>query len=342
MSNLRQDRNERLRKNSGFAIIIFVFLALLAAAFISVGLLWITLILVIIPLIVLPLFFSFQRAVVIMRNENETLSFRMIMEGFGLYYQERFNSNFGVVRTLLWGLLVYFISAVVTNIVINLSFYYTNFMNYYYFFNGLMEEIKTLNLDNLNAYLENYRTLLNVIDVSTVLPPLFITTMFALYSMSKSSISIFLRFSNIKYPGRFLTAIHQKMIKDNKGTFLKRYWSLNWPLYLLFIMGMGVGGYLGYLYRYDADVIYVFGLMGGVLISFLLYGPIYIANKEAIYISFIEEYKKVDEDIKKEFANSISQRMEALLKEQEQLQKMKQEQEKEDNQEIKNDSDESH
>ena len=75
--------------------------------------------------------------------------------------------------------------------------------------------------------------------------------------------------------------------------------SLNWPLYVLFILGLLGGGYLGYLYEFDGPIICSFALAMGIFLSFGLFGGFAFANKEALFKYFIPSFKQVSEDINK-------------------------------------------
>ena len=335
MKELFAKRNGLLRKNGLIAVIIFIFFGLLAASFVAVGLLTYLLVALTIPLFILPLSFSFQRAVIILRDNNETLTFKMIIEGYRLYFSERFMSTFSFFKTILWSILVYIATTIIVDLTVNLSFYFTNYMGYQEFFHGLVEALESLNTETIYQYIQTHADILTVVELYVGLPPLAILSLFFLTSFSISGTSLFLRFSSLKYPGNYLALIHTSMIKANRKKFYGRYLALNWPLYILFIGGLALGGYLGSFYQISVSSIFTFGLMMGLFLSLGLYGAVYIANKEALYNSLIDDYKEIDSKMRDDLQKNISAQIEAMLKEQDSLKEL------EDNEENKNDSNES-
>ena len=74
---IRDLSRNNVKKNGLFAFIIFIFAALVTSAFVFLNLLIDGLVIAIIPLIILPTMFSFQRAIMVLREES-TLSFSLI------------------------------------------------------------------------------------------------------------------------------------------------------------------------------------------------------------------------------------------------------------------------
>lgn len=312
METIKELSKENLKKNGLFAALIFLIVAILAAAFVAINLLYGVLVLVVIPFIVLPIFFSFERALIIIREQNVPLSFTLIFEGFKLYFNERFNSTFNVVKTLIWGLLVYFGSGIIFGLTINLSFYYSNYLGWGDTINELMKLFsQTTTIEVFDNFIKEHQEVFSLVDLYSSIPVLGVTAIYAFTSFTINSNSIFLRFSSLNYPGQYLKLIFADFIKRNRKAFLGNFLKLNFPLYILFIGGMALGGYLGSLYKVDTAIIFTFALMMGLFLSFGIYGSIYFANKEALYTFFIKEYQQSDSNIK----NSISQMLQNQIKE---------------------------
>ena len=305
-----------VKKNGYFSILVFFFMALIISSLVFVNLLFDDLFIFVVPLLVLPICFAFQRAIIVLR-ESDTLSFSLIFSGFSQYFSERFSSTFSFFNSLWKLILIYLGMSFVTFIVINLSFYYTNFMGMRDVFNeiAMMEE---LDIETLNAILEQNMEFFTTYRMAVSLPCLFILSISALFFFSRNSISFFLRATPIKLSGRDISFLHLSMIKYHKSEFYKLYFGLNWPLFLLFIGGFALGGYIGSLYYYNSNSIFTFGLAFALFISFGLYGFKYVANKEAIYLAMVERYKETEELL----SNQRKQELERIKRQQAEYQRM--------------------
>ncbi|MCR4911186.1 MAG: hypothetical protein K5925_01505 [Bacilli bacterium] len=312
---LRKSSWDVVKKNGYFSIIVFFFMAIIIASLVFVNLLFDDLFLIVVPLVVLPICFAFQRAIIILR-ENDTLSFSLIFSGFSQYFSERFSSTYSFFNSLWKLILIYLGVGFITFITVNLSFYNTNFLG----MKDIIDEISStqLTIEALDSLYEQHLDFFVSYRMALSLPCLFALSISALFFFSKNSISFFLRATPIKLSGRDISYLHLQMIKYHKGLFYKRYFALNWPLFILFIGGFALGGYVGSLYYYNSNSIFTFGLAFALVISFAIFGFKYFANKEAIYLSLVEQYKFTEELLNKK----RQQELERIKRQQEQYQKM--------------------
>lgn len=311
---IRELSKENVKKNGLFSIIIFFFAALVISAFTFLNLLIEGLIIIIIPLIVLPTMFAFQRAIIVLREEN-TLSFSLIFGGYRQYFTNRFRSNYAFFKTLIKLIIIYFSLTFITFIVLFIVFLNTNYLG----MREMYEEMShmNINMETMQILLEEYGDLFDAIHLYTDLPALFITSLMALFFYSRNSISFFMRISGVNYSGAYISSLHQLMIRNNKKAFYQAFFSLNWPIFLLFILGFGLGGYVGYLYHFTFNTIFTFALAFSIFIPFALFGFKYFANKEAIYFAFIDQYREADEMVNK----ATSARLEEMKRKEEEYQK---------------------
>ena len=98
-----------------------------------------------------------------------------------------------------------------------------------------------------------------------------------------------MRFSALKASGSFITFTYSNFLKKYAKEFNGKYFYLNWPMYLILVLAMGVGGFVGYLITFDSTVIYTFMLVFGIFVTFAIFGFAYFANKEALYFAFKDE-----------------------------------------------------
>ena len=292
------------RKQNGFlAALCFFIAAILSGGLLMVCVFFIDLALLILPFFVLPIFFSFERAIIYLRN-NSTLTFSLIFSGYTGYYSERFRSTYNVLGEIWKLIIIYFATSFVSVIVGFIAFYYTNFLGFQDMIVKMMS-LKNVTLDSFNSIIDSYPDAYRAFTIVNFVPAATLTSIIGLFLYSTNSVSFFIRISEVKFTGRFIKRIFVRFKKDNASRFYGRFMSLNWPLFVLFILGFALGGYLGYIYKPQSAYIFTFGLVTAFILSFGVFGSFYIANKEAIYFSFINEIQQASFKVKKELEDYL-------------------------------------
>ena len=333
ISEIREQSRQNLNKNGLISIAIMFFCGLICGAVVLVGLLFVDLIIFIVPLIIFPTMFAFQRAIIALKTER-TLTFSLVFSGYGQYFNPRFSSTYSFWKNLLWLLIVYVGVSTIAIFVSNLFFYTTNFMGFIDIFNQIVDS--GLNYEALDAILNEHAEFFVIYYMANNLPQLFAVAIMGLYFYSTTGHSFFLRMSGVKYPGNYIKDLFLRVVRKNRGEFLKYYFALNWPLYVLFIGGLALGGYIGTFFRFDYSSIFTFGLAFAIFMSFGLYGSIYFANKEAIYFALLGKIQKEDEIFKEEVKRTLQRMVNS-----EDVQEIIKELDNETQEEQKNDSEES-
>ena len=334
---LMEQSHQNLSKNGLISIAIMFFCGLICGSVVLIGLLFVDLIILVIPLIVLPTMFAFQRAIIALRTER-TLTFSLVFSGYGQYFNPRFSSTYSFWKNLLWLLIVYVGVAMIAMFASNLFFYYTDFMGFTDILNQMLES--GVNYEALEAILNEHADFFTIYYMANSLPQLFAVAIMALYFFSTAGHSFFLRMSGVKYPGNYIKDLFLRVIRRNRGEFLKYYFALNWPLFILFIGGLALGGFVGTFFRFEYGSIFTFGLAFAIFISFGLYGSIYFANKEAIYFAMLDKIQKEDAIFKEEVKRTL-QRMVNPEEIQELIKELDNGENPENEEEQKNDSEES-
>ena len=293
---IRVFSRENVKKNGLFSIVIFFFAALVTSSFFFLNLLFDWTYLFVVPLVILPTLFSFQRAIILLREED-TLSFSVVFSGYRQYFSSRFSSTYSFFNTLLRLLIIFAITYLTSFTITFIVFLSTNYLG----MKDVYNEINSMEytLERINILIDDYQDLFKAFRFYSTFPPLFIISVSALFFFSRNSISYFMRISSVNYSGRYISSIHRLMIKNNSKAFYKAYFSLNYPLYILYILSFALGGYVGYLIHRDFNYILTFALAFSLFISLAIFGFKYFANKEALYYGFVEEYAEVDDMIKK-------------------------------------------
>ena len=320
--SLKDLSKEAMKENGLLGIIIFFFAGLLIAGVVLFDFFLSGLYILLVPLVVLPIMFSFYFCLLAIRT-SPAITLGLFFRGIGLYFQERFRSTFSVLSNFARAALCYILVSIVVGLIVNLSFYGANFLNYQDFFNNLFN-IATQ--EESEAFLAKYATLINIIQMSTTLPALILMSGYAFYRLSICSISFFLRSSGVDGSGRYLDYLFKKFLRNNRRTFVLDYLRLNWPMYLLMGVGYAVGGLLGYYFFKDAFIMFSFGFSFSLVLSFSVFGAKYFANKEALYLYYLEKINAEDKALKEEINKRTQEMFGSIL---------------EDKEENKNDSSES-
>ena len=303
IKDLRKNSAQNSHKNGIIAYILFLFSALLSCGFIALNLLVSWFFIFTVPMFVLPLMFACQAASRLMRDTS-TLTLGGFFRCFFGYFADHFRASFRTIRSALFSLIFYGGVLLTSYSVVLPCFYAFHYLNFKTFVDSLT--LFVTESFNVDAFLDEYTQTFNMIGVCTSFPALTAFAFVFVYLADRQSVSIFYRLDNAKNNGRFLTMINDGVLKNNRKQFNKAYWALNWPFYLLFILGFAGGAYLGYLYSFTSNSLFTFGLIGALFVSFVIYGPTLMANKEAIYISLKNEYINEEALLKVRLANHIN------------------------------------
>ena len=296
--------SQKYHANSGYmAYILFFFGSLFSAGLLLINLLFPFLFIIIVPLFVIPIIFACQVALDVLKTER-FLTFRDFLKCFTIYFSEHFRSTFRVLRSFAISL-VAFGSVLLTSIfAVSLSFYYTDFMGSVAFVNDIINSDLS-DIEVIESIINDYRLYIDTVLICTELPALVASSLTFSYLVSRNSFNLIYRLKDFKYSGKYFASISDSMIKNNKKLYLQCYWSLNWPMILLFLLGLSIGGYIGYLYSYSYNAIFTFGFSIAVFVSFAIYGAKYYANKQAIAEYLLPEYKVEEFNFNSQFKDVL-------------------------------------
>lgn len=312
--DLYRNSRQNHSKNGVIAYIIFFFSTLLMCGFIALSLLLPSLMIVVVPFIVFPLLFASQASIRLMRN-TETLTLKGFFGCFFGYFSEHFSSTFRVLRSSLFSL-IFFGCLLLTSMIVSCSCFYA--FNYYGFKQLIDELVKIpyFNIEAMNSLIEDYQQCIEVLFVYLYYPSFAAFTLVLIYLSDRNSVSLFLRLDKPLYFGKYLSTLSDVVKKNNRKEFNKAYWGLNWPFYVLLLGGFALGTYLGYIYYFNVVSLLTFGIITAIGVAYILYGPTLLANKEAIYQLFKDQYDIEDAVLKLQFANSFEEMFKNLNTEQ--------------------------
>ena len=135
--------------------------------------------------------------------------------------------------------------------------------------------------------------------IFTLEPGLYLSVFVFVFLVSKESLSIYLSVHMPKANPSYIHATYKRCTHDNFGDFYKKYLALNWPFFLLMLIGV-VGGILLVPFD-DLDPIksITFGVMFGFTAS-SFFIPFMLCNNQALYEAFELDFRKASEDVAKD------------------------------------------
>ena len=213
-------------------------------------------------------------------KEKDELRFSNIFGFFGLYYRSPFSSSFAFFRSFIKSFVIdLIISIIVTGV---LYYIFSQSETFIATLNQLIEEMASGSYSSeaiTTARDANGGELGRFIDLSNSINYIALAIPF-MYFVSKEEITIYLRVKLVNVP--LANQISRQCIRLNNKKYTKLFLGLNWPLFVVWLLG-SVGGILLSIFAFDN-----YGIAGPVGISLALalsafFLPFYFANMEAIY-----------------------------------------------------------
>lgn len=312
--------NEIHRKNGLISHLIFLLLGLLAAAFSLLGIFSALLEILIVPFIILPILFAATFLSLYLR-EASYISFKGFLISFATYFSNKFRSTFGVLRSGAIGIIIFTVVTLIYFPALNLSLYQTNWMNMQGIL-GDLTSLSTLDVESMLLIIDAHKEFFDILTILNFIPPYFVFGFVFFVSSTKNSISLFDRLNTKEgVPGRFNYLVHQNVMRKFRGEYNKRFYGLNWPMFVIFIASFALGTFLGYLVKKDFSTIYSFGMALSLFACFGIYGPFFISNNEAIYESFSAQYIDEKGGVTEEIAKALEEALKQMEKEDEDTKK---------------------
>lgn len=321
MSTIRQSASDIYRKTTLESWIIGLLSGFLVSGLIGLGFLSFLLTLVAVPLICLPIIFAAHLSHYGARFGRE-LTFTGMMKQFALYFRRPFSSSFSFFPSFLKALITFFIAQTIFAVI---GFYIVSYIN-----PNLMDSMNQflevynnsvdMTLDTLDELLlANDGALLLFVAVSEI-PAFTVAFMVFAYFASRSSVGVFIRLNTPSNNTQFIRVVQADATRRNRRAMMKDYWSLNWPLFVLMLLGAAGGG-IGFSFiNSQPEICLAAALTGGSLLaSFFL--PFYLNNMEAIYEKYREEFNLSVKNISRMIMTSIESNIQDNIDEMEKLKK---------------------
>ena len=275
---------------------------------------------VVFPLLIIPIIFSGMLQHIIFKTRGQ-LTLSSSLKAFGLYFRRDFFGCFSIIISSIKGLVCFLAIEMTASFISSTILQATskNFIDALTNFYTVIENESLVYSDILDA-LYAYDGILFIYFAAIVFPAVFIAFAYALYSMSRTSIVIYFKMHVKNINVRFAKMVYGDVVRRNRWRLLKDYMLLNWPLYLLYIIG-SAGGVVGCFF-WKGDLLYMFagGLIGGALLS-MFFLPFYFGNQEVLYEKYAEQFQISTNNVTSYLLQNLQNNIDLTIEEKERLEK---------------------
>ena len=320
-SSLRCDALNNYKNAPVSSWILGVVTGVLITAILAFDLLVPALSLLTFPFLIIPIIFTASLQHLLLKNKNTQITVRTSIRGFGLYYSNQFRGCFGVISSLIGSIAVFLITEMTISFVSSYIFMSFN-PDFTSSVDGLyaLFSDSAISFEQIDAALHaNNNLLFNYLTISTI-PALFFAIIYFVYSLSRNSLVLYYCSSIKNMNMRFSRLVHLNVLRGKRIKMMREYLSLNWPLYLLLLLGLIGGALFAYFIKEDFISMITYPILfGSALCIFFL--PFYFSNQEALYEKHHIEYITSSKMVADMFINNIQQRMEMTQEEKEDFEK---------------------
>ena len=295
------------RKTGFFAHVLHFFLMLVATGFLLLGLFYSSLFLIVVPVIVVPLLFTSQFSSLLLIDQG-VMTAKMIYKGLGLYFSEKYYSTYRVIKSALFSLMIYVGFTLIYGVIVNLSLYAINYMNFQSIFADFLAHID-VTTDELMLLYQKYYDFFEVLTLINAIPSTFVFCFSFIIISGRHSVSLFHRILNTDYLGSVSKTIQEKVMKKYSKDYNKAFFGLHLSTLIIYIVSFGLGVLVGYLHFKNYTGTITLGIAFSTFITFGLYGPFVLAFNRTIYYEFEDKYVLEFENMK----NQLSLTLEDLL-----------------------------
>jgi len=253
-------------------------------------------------LVFLPFFFACTMAHRGFVFNNGNLTGRGLLHYYSLYFTPSFNSSYRFFKTFFLTILFDIVLSITAGLVLYLIFKnnaefvevideLTNYLN-----NGKYEEASKL-LQESEIFIRFTNLTVNISTIGSI--------GFAVWHILKNNYSVSYRIHFPNANPNIVNISYRRFEKMNRNLINKMFYSLNWPILVLFFLGLAIGGVVSALFLDNGFIISVAGASGFLLALFYL--PFYFANLEAMDDALFSLYKDNMRDTAKEMAERIKE-----------------------------------
>lgn len=259
------------------------------------------------PLLILPMVFASYMTHLTLTYGQE-LTFNTVFKSFISFYQIPNNGTFrywvSILKYLIATLILEFVFGVVAS-VICYSFEPEGFKEMInIFYNAYLENVFVTDLNELfGEYYSVFVLFNNIVTISTSL----VSGLYIFYLLTLNSLSFYLRLNLKQANNQFIDLVFKNALKKHKNVIRNNFLNLEWPIFILFIVGSIIGAVITLFYSSVADMVILNATTVGILSTFFFL-PFHFANMEVLFkryeMCFLDSIKEVTESLFKRFGGS--------------------------------------
>ena len=317
-SKLKQQASKYYRHSPLSCWILGITTGILIAAVIAIDLLVPFLSFLTVPLLVVPIVFSATIQHVMLKSQSQ-ITMGSSFRTFLLYFKRDFFGTYSIIFNFIKSVIVFFavemaVSGIASYLFLVFNPQFEASVNSFY---TLIYSYDFTYQDIVNALEANNYLLLNYVAI-VMIPAYFLALIFFIYNLSRYSLMIYYKMHLRRTDSRFAKLVYQFSLRGRRMMMLRDYLSLNWPLYLLLVIGFGGGSFLGYFFYKDILKMLSFGLLGGAITgTFFL--PFYFSNQQALYDMYVPVFTEVTKQVTTSIIGNLQSDIEFSEQEKERL-----------------------
>lgn len=308
VSQLRKRALTKYRSHKLNSWIIGIVCGFFSSAIIALNFITPYLTLLTVPVLILPITF----ASFLMNesyNDGVDLTFGNFFNYFRLYFSTPFNTSFNTIRSFFKSFLIFLGATSIGALISFEIFKYQSgdaFIDLVESFNLEMMSVE-IDIDAISALLDANDGLLLNYFMSFLTPSLFLSIFVFVFLISKESVNLMLRIVLPRSNPSFLHQTAKRAVHEHFGEFYRTFIGLNWPMFLLLIIGFVGGTFLVEFTSWDPFRAITTGTtFGFTLMAF--YYPFFINNNMALYETMEPFFKRSSQEV----VNELLHRIEAV------------------------------
>ena len=306
---LFNDASELYKENALVSWVLGVFLALVIAGISLIGLFIPYVAVVLIPFLVLPFLFATQVAFIDTYNKNQ-LTFTSFFKFFVSFFKPNNYGTYMFARSFLKSLLGFLVVYTLSSIAASITIYLIDkqgTMNMLtvlqdIIFNG--EYLESTLEEALGSSYRLYVMFENIVTVSCSIS----LVLFLLFFISRNSVALYLRMNIPTLPNGLYRDTFNVTISRNRKAFHKDFFSLNWPMFAIYLFTSIALIPLSLMFTTNGAVIASISVASGLALLMFFF-PFFFSNQMVLYTKYNNAFKEGSYIITQRMLDMIQRRM---------------------------------
>ena len=316
--SLRKEAFNRYKATKFTSWVLAIFLAIILSAFSALGIISPFLSIPLILLVGIPAAFGVIVSHMIAEQEDSLTFSNQFIRSIS-FYRNGNHRSFKLISSILYSVLVFFAVNTLVSIITVLVFSIVRYSDFKEISTRLMSIFDYQDERSVEEIFGEYYNYLIIFQLISETPAVILGVSFFLYRTSINSLFIYARGTLHKFDATFISLIHNRVFKDNGRAIRKDYFSLNWPMFVIFIIfSSGLAVYFSFLFKFDASKVVPLSIASGFL-PLMFFFPFYFGNMEVLFKKHEISYKRATVETSEDMYNLIRARMDLNEEEKQKL-----------------------